>query len=138
MVVEGSFSGLAGEIEFDQQNPSAALFDVSVDANSIGTGIDLRDKHLRKEEYLDVKNYLQIKFTSASVVKGNKPNAWIVTGRLTIKKVTKKISFPFLFEQKNGYDLFTGEFIINRRDFDVGGRSLSMADELSVILKVKN
>lgn len=136
--VEGSFNGLNGEIRFDPLNPANALFEVTLDANSIETGLDLRNKHLRKEEYLDVKRYPQIRFTSSSVVKGNKHNGWIVTGQLTIKKVTKEITFPFLFETKDDHSLFSGEFMINRRDFGVGGKSFSMADELSVILKVSN
>jgi hypothetical protein len=43
-----------------------------------------------------------------------------------------------LFEPRDGYNLFTGEFVINRRDFNVGGKSLSMADELTIQLNVKN
>lgn len=134
---DGSFSGLKGEIKFDQLNPANTLFDVTVDANSVNTGIDLRDNHLRKEEYLDVKNYPEIKFISSKIVKRSNPDAWIVTGRLTIKKITKEISFPFLFEIKDGYNLYTGEFVINRRDFGVGGKSLSMADELTISLNVR-
>jgi polyisoprenoid-binding protein YceI len=136
--VKGSFNGLTGEIRFDQLNPSNTLFNVSVDANSIETGIDLRDNHLRKEEYLYVQNYPRIKFLSSNVMKGDNQNEWIVKGHLTIKEVTKEISFPFLVEARNGYNLFTGEFVINRRDFDVGGKSFSMADELTIQLSVKN
>lgn len=136
--VNGTFDGLKGEIKFDQLNPSNALFNVSVDANSIKTGIDLRDKHLRKEEYLYVQNYPRIKFLSLNVMKGNNKDEWIVKGNLTIKDVTKEISFPFLFEARNGYNLFTGEFVINRRNFNVGGKSFSMADELTIQLRVKN
>lgn len=72
-MVEGTLSKLEGEIKFDLQNLSEALFDVSVDAKSVDTGITLRDNHLRKEEYLDVKNYSQIKFKSTGVVKGATP-----------------------------------------------------------------
>ena len=136
--VEGSFSGLKGEIRFDPLDPTNALFDVTIDATSIETGIDLRDKHLRKEEYMDIKNYPLLKFTSSSDVKGDKQNVWILSGHLTIKRITKEISFPFLFEQKDGHNLFLGEFMVNRRDFSVGGKSLSMADELRVILNVQN
>ncbi len=138
LVVEGSIEGLKGEIKFDPQNVATTLFNVSVDANSIDTGISLRDNHLRKEEYLDVKNYPQIKFVSKSVVKGNRPNTWMLTGELTIKKITKEISFPFSVSRQDEYNNFKGEFRINRRDFGVGGKSISMADELRVVLNIKN
>ncbi|MCI0751233.1 MAG: YceI family protein, partial [Flammeovirgaceae bacterium] len=59
-------------------------------------------------------------------------SAWQATGKLTIKNVTKEISFPFTAtKQDNGY-LFKGGFTINRRDFGVGEGSLSLADELMV------
>lgn len=138
LMVEGSFSGLKGEILFDSQNIEAALFSVSVDANSVETGISMRDNHLIKEEYLDVKDYPRIKFVSKRVVKGDKPSSWILTGQLTIKKVTKEISIPFLVSRRDGQDNFIGEFRINRRDFGVGGRSISLADELRVMLNIKN
>jgi len=138
LTVEGSFSGLKGEINFDPQNVSTALFDVSLEVSTVDTGISLRDNHLKKEEYLDAKNYPKMKFVSKSVVKDDKSNTWILTGRLTIKKTTKEISFPFLVSKQNAHDNFKGEFRINRRDFGVGGKSFSMADEVRVILDIKN
>ncbi len=137
-MVEGSISGLNGEIKFDPQNVLTASFNVSVDANSVDTGISLRDNHLRKEEYLDVKNYPRIKLKSKSVAKADKPNTWILTGELTIKKITKEISFPFTVSSYDGHNNFKGEFRINRRDFGVGGKSISMADELRVLLNIRN
>ena len=136
LTVEGSLRGLEGEIRFDPQNLSANIFNVSIDANSIDTGITLRDNHLRKQEYLDVKNYPRIKFVSLYVDKGDEPDQWMLTGELTIKKTTKKISFPFSVSAKPGSSNFKGQFKINRRDFGVGGKSISMADELTIDLNV--
>jgi polyisoprenoid-binding protein YceI len=59
-----------------------------------------------------------------------------VFGNLTIKDVTQEVKFPFTVTPKDGGYLFEGEFKINRRDFGVGGRSFSMADELKVELSV--
>lgn len=138
IVVEGSISGLAGEIEFDSQNVATAVFKMSVDASTVNTGIVLRDNHIKKEQYLDVKNYPNINFQSKEVIKSDKPNTWILTGELTIKKITKEISFPFSVSQNDGRTNFKGEFRINRRDFGVGGKSISMGDEVRVVLNVKN
>lgn len=137
-MVEGSISGFDGEIKFDPQNVATALFSVSVDARTVNTGNSLRDNHLKKEEYLDVKNYPRIKFVSKRVIKSDTPNTWIMTGEMTIKNVTKEISFPFSVSRNNERDNFKGEFRINRRDFGVGGKSFSMADELRVMLNIKN
>lgn len=133
--VGGSFTGLQGKIVFDPSNPSASSFDASVDANSINTGIDLRDDHLKKEEYFDVKNYPKIHFVSTRVTAG-RSGSFNITGLLTIKKVTKEISFPFTATQQgNGFN-FSGEFKINRRDFGVGGSSFTLSDNLTVQLNI--
>lgn len=134
--ITGSFSGVTGKIAFDPNNAATAIFEASIDANSINTGIDLRDDHLRKEEYFDVKNHPRINFVSTKVTPSNRSGNFTIYGNLTIKGVSKEISFPFTATPQNGGYLFSGEFKINRRDFKVGGGSITMADNLTVLLSV--
>ena len=134
--VTGNFSGLEGTIHFDPAKPTASSFDVSIDANTVNTGIDLRDSHLRKEDYFDVKNHPRIRFVSAKVTNSTRSGTYFLYGNLNIKGTTKEVSFPFTATpNENGY-LFEGEFKINRRDFKVGGGS-TIGDNLTVMLKVQ-
>ena len=127
---KGSFSGLKGAIKWDATDPSNSSFNVSVDANTINTGIDMRDNDLRKERYFNVAKYPTLNFVSTAV------NATNVTGNLTIKGITKQINIPYTVKPSgNGY-LFEGKFSLNRRDFDVGGSSFTLGDDLQVQLKV--
>jgi polyisoprenoid-binding protein YceI len=57
-------------------------------------------------------------------------------GNLIIKGVSKEIKFPFKATPKDDGFLFEGEFKINRRDFKVGGNSLSLSDDVTVSLSV--
>ena len=133
--VTGSFKGLKGAVQFDPNDLAKSSFDVSVDATSVNTGIDMRDDHLRAEEYFDVKNYPRIRFVSTRITPSNKSGTLFVFGKLTIKNTTKDISFPFVAKpQDEGY-VFNGEFKINRRDFGVGG-SCAAYNELTVIFSV--
>jgi len=132
----GSFDGLKGSINFDAANLASASFNVTVDAASVDTDMDARDKHLRKEEYFDVEKYPTISFKSSKITKTNKEGFLYMFGTLTIKGVSKEISFPFTHTAKDGGLLFDGEFKINRRDYGVGGKSFSMADELTVHLQI--
>jgi len=91
--VSGSLTGLSGRIKFDPELPAEASFDVSVDPNTINTGIDMRDDHLKKFSYLDAKDH------------------------------TQPVTFPFTAEATQGGYHFKGMFTINRKDFDVGGSS---------------
>jgi polyisoprenoid-binding protein YceI len=134
--IGGDFTGLQGTIKFDPANLSAGSFAVTVDANTIDTDNKTRDGHLRKSEYLDVAKYKTIHFASTRITKSTTAGRYYMFGNLTIKGVTKPAEFGFSATPKdNGY-LFEGEFEINRRDFGVGGSSMSMADKLKLSLSV--
>jgi len=135
-MVEGTLKGLQGDIKFNPDDVASAQFDVSIDASTLNTGIGMRDNHVRKEEYLDVKKYPRIHFVSSKIT-ASKSGQWVITGLLTIKNVTKEISFPFNYSLVNGNPSFEGEFEINRRNYGVGGSSMSMADTLNVLLSVR-
>lgn len=132
----GDFTGLTGSIKFDPADLATAEFDVSVDANSVDTDIEARDNHLRKAEFLDVKNFPRISFKSTKVSKTNKDGFLYMFGNITIKGVTKDVKFPFTATPKNGGYLFEGNFRLNRRDFGVGKNSVSLSDDLTVSLSV--
>lgn len=132
--VTGSFTGLDGKIQFDPNKMPEASFDVSVDANAINTGIDMRDDHLRKESYFDVTKYPRIKIVSTKITSEAK-NRFLFSGKLTIKNRTKEISFPFTAEPHDGGYIFKGSFRMNRKDFDIGGSS-TISDQLEVTLNV--
>ncbi|MBS1599996.1 MAG: YceI family protein [Bacteroidetes bacterium] len=133
--VGGSFSGLEGTIQFDPNNLAASSFDVSIDANTIFTDNNARDNHLREESYFDVKNYPRIRFVSTRVTTSNKKGVLFIFGKLTIKKETKEISFPFTADPVDDGYLFKGGFKINRRDYGVGGSS-TISDNVELNLSV--
>jgi polyisoprenoid-binding protein YceI len=132
----GDLTGLKGTIKFDPNNLSVWAFDVSVEASTIDTDNSSRDSHLKKAEYFDVAKHPTIRIVSTKIQPGSMPGIYSISANLTIKGVTKPIKFNFKVNSKgNGY-LFTGEFPMNRRDFNVGGDSISLADNLKVALSV--
>ncbi|HOZ78217.1 MAG TPA: YceI family protein [Ferruginibacter sp.] len=132
--VTGSFKGLKGAIKFLPGNPAASSINVTVDAATVNTGNNARDKHLVKEEYFDAASYPTLKFVSVNIT--GKDGGYTVEGNLTIKGVTKRISFPFTATAiTNGYQL-QGQFKLNRKDFKVGGNSWVLSDGLTVSLNI--
>ena len=130
----GTLNGLKGSINFDPSNPASSSFNVSVDVNTISTGVDERDSHLKKEEFFNAEKYPTISFVSTGITKGQ--DGYSVTGKLTIKDVTKIISFPFTVDNQDNGMVFTGNFTINRKDFNVGGSSAVLSNSVNVTLKV--
>src|SRR5690349_9848467 len=61
---KGEFQGLKGVILWDAANPANSSFDVSVDVNTINTGIEMRDKDLKEEKWFNSSKYPTINFKS--------------------------------------------------------------------------
>ncbi len=132
----GDFKGLKGTIKFLPANLPACAFDVTVDAATIDTDNESRDEHLRKAEFFDAATYKTIQLKSTQIATSSIAGRYFMTGNLTIKGVTKPVEFGFSATPKDGGYVFEGEFKINRRDFGVGGSSVSMSDNLTVSLSV--
>ena len=131
----GELSGIRGNIEWNEENLTESKFVVSVAANSINTGIDTRDIHLKREEYFDVEKFPEIKIISNSIDKSS--DGFIMNSMLTIKGISKNVVFPFIVAKNaDSSYLFSGKFSINRRDFGVGGNSVTMSDNVEISLHV--
>ncbi|MEP7142441.1 MAG: YceI family protein [Ferruginibacter sp.] len=134
--VSGSFKGLKGKFFFDPANLPTCSISASVEVTTINTDTDSRDRHLKKEEYFDAEKYPRISFVSTKITTSTKAGTLFMEGKITIKGVTKVVSFPFTATPKGDGYLFEGEFKLNRRDFGVGGSSMVMSDNLTVSLSV--
>ncbi|HEY5407941.1 MAG TPA: YceI family protein [Ginsengibacter sp.] len=134
----GDLKGLKGEVLFFTTDLSACQFNVSVDASTVDTDNDSRDSHLKGSGYFDAEKYPEINITSTKIDKTNKTESgfYYFTGTLTLHGITKPISFPFHIEKVNDDYLFTGEFEINRLDYQVGSNSTVLSNTVNVSLSV--
>jgi len=130
ITVTGRFTGLKAELVFNPDNLASSSLKASVEVATIKTGIDLRDEDLQEETYFNTAKYKLIEMASTRLYRKGEQYAGIFN--VTIKGVTKQIEIPFEFKRAGGEATFTGSFPLNRRDFGVGGRTLTMADELTV------
>jgi polyisoprenoid-binding protein YceI len=133
---EGTFSGLQGTIDFDPAMPEAAVFDVTIDAASINTGNDTKDKHARSDSWFATDNYPTIRLRSTRVSKSG--SGYQLTGLLNMHGVEKEISFPFTFTETVTGAEFTGSFTVSRKDFGIKGPwyGFTVGDDFTVQLKV--
>jgi len=133
---EGTFSGLAGTVQFDKNDLPHAKMDVTVAVNTIKTGNSTKDKHAKGDSWLDAEKYPQIKFTSSLFVK--KAEQYIVTGTLELHGVKKEIQIPFSFSEQGNKASFTGSFKVNRKDYGINGNMMGflVGDDFDVTLNV--
>lgn len=125
---EGGFGRYAGKIFYDHNHPERSRVQMTVQAASIDTRNERRDKVLRSDNFFDVASYPTLNCASTSVVP--KQNGMLdVIGDLTIHGVTKHITIPVRFlgaKQMQGWGDFIGfdtEFSIDRTEFGVNGGS---------------
>jgi polyisoprenoid-binding protein YceI len=130
----GVFKGFKGNIAFDEQNPAASKFEVTIDAATINTGNGLQNKHAKSDEWFDVAKYPQISFKSRSIMKAG--SGYQVTGDLNLHGVTKPISFPFTFAKTPTGGLFKGSFTVNRNDYKLGKPGGDVGESIKVDLSV--
>lgn len=135
ITVDGSFSGLEADIHFNQLKPEEATITASVNTKTVNTNNKMRDEHIRKPEYFDAEKFPKITLTSTKIEKTG-PITFKGTFKLTMKGVTKEVIIPFTFMKIPEKTEFKGSFTINRRDYGVGGNSISMADNVTITMTI--
>jgi polyisoprenoid-binding protein YceI len=146
--VDGAFKVYDGTIVSKNADFSDASIEFSVDINSINTDNEMRDNHLKGDDFFSAAKFPKAVFKSTSFkkVSGNK---YALEGNLTIKDVTKKIKFDVVFggtikdpwgNNKAGFKA-TGS--INRFDYGLKWNNLTEAggavvgNEVGLTLKLE-
>jgi polyisoprenoid-binding protein YceI len=121
--VDGSFKSFDGTLEHTKPDYSDAKITFTVDAASVNTDNENRDKHLRSPDFFDTEKYPQMKFESTAFkpLGGNK---YKLEGNLTIKDVTKPVSFDVTYggtvnTQRGAKAGFKAKTTINRFDYNL-------------------
>jgi len=135
--VTGSFKNFEGTVETEGDDFSNAKIEFKVDINSIDTNQPQRDGHLRSADFFDAEKYPHIIFQSTSVTKESDED-YKLTGNLTIKDVTKTVTFEVEHggiasdsygNTKAGFEI---EGKINRKEFGLTWDGVTEAGSIVV------
>jgi polyisoprenoid-binding protein YceI len=132
----GTFGGLQADINFDPAKPEAGSISATIDANTINTDNDMRDRHLKEDTYFDVVKYPKISLKSISL-KHKGGNNYDGQFSLTIKDKTQTVDIPFTYVESGNSAEFKGVLKIKRTDFNVGTSSMVMSNDVQVDIDVK-
>jgi polyisoprenoid-binding protein YceI len=93
--VRGTFEDFDAAILVGE-DPLESTVKIEAKASSVTTGTTDRDNHLRSADFLDAEQFPLVTFESTSL----KPSGddWKLTGDLTIRGVTKPVTFDLYFE----------------------------------------
>jgi polyisoprenoid-binding protein YceI len=119
--VRGMFHKPSGTVLLDEATPANSKVTATIDVNTISTGVEERDTHLKSPDFFDAAKYPKITFVSTGFTRSS-ATAYAVTGELTMHGVTKPVTLavtaPPAFNHaggiRRGIEATTS---VNRKDF---------------------
>jgi polyisoprenoid-binding protein YceI len=87
--VHGRFGNVKATIVYNEADVTKSTVTATIGVDTIDTGVDARNTHLKSAAFFDVANLPTANFTSTSVAKSS--NGLTVTGNLTLHGVTKPV-----------------------------------------------
>jgi polyisoprenoid-binding protein YceI len=146
--VTGSFGTFDATLESDNEDFEGADIKFSADINSISTGNEDRDNHLKSDDFFNAAEHPKLTFESKSFEKTG-DGTYKLTGDLTIRGNTKTVELEAEYggtvvdpygNTKAGFDV-TGK--INRKEFGLTwsavteAGSVVVSDEVKLMLNVQ-
>ncbi|GED96895.1 YceI family protein [Gordonia crocea] len=143
--VRGKFETFSGAITVAEDGTPSVSAEIATD--SITTGNDQRDGHVRSADFFDVEKYPTATFVSTGV----RPDGddYVLTGDFTLKGVTKSIELELEFNGVNAgmgngpVAGFEAKTVINRKDFGVDlempleGGGVVVGDKITITLEIE-
>ncbi|MGH9315868.1 MAG: YceI family protein [Thermoanaerobaculia bacterium] len=140
--VEGRFKGFTGTIWLDRANPGASKVELTIQAASIDTGVEDRDKDLRSPNFFDVEKYPTITFKSTKV-EARDNDSYEVTGDFTLHGVTKTIRVPVKHTgfgklgdvEKAGFEV---ALPLSRKEYGIDRGAPLLGDDVEINIQVES
>ena len=137
----GSFNEF-GDFDVDGDDPAKSSAELVIQVASIDTRNADRDAHLRSSDFFAMDEHPEIRFQSTGVELTDDEDVYRVTGDLTIRGVTKPVTFDLEFtgaaidpwgQTRIGFE---GSTVVNRKDWGVSWNAALEAGGVLVSEKV--
>jgi polyisoprenoid-binding protein YceI len=146
--VTGFFSKYEGTLDMAGDDFSDAKINFSADIDSISTGNEQRDGHLKSGDFFDAEQFPKLTFTSTSM-KNTGDDTYNLTGNLTMHGVTKPVTLKaeyggqmqdFYGQTKAGFEV---SGVLKRKEFgltwdgitEAGG--VVVSDDVRLIMNIQ-
>jgi polyisoprenoid-binding protein YceI len=136
VTLSGFFTKYDGKIDLNFADPVRSSVDVTLDVSGIWTGVPKFDEHLKNADFFDSATYPTITFKSTKAVKTG-PTTGKLTGDLTVKGVTKPITFDVVatskFEKVQRLG-FMATAKVKRSDLGLGRYAPAVPEEVTIVI----
>ena len=141
--VTGNFDIFNVSAQTEDEDFTKAKISFTADVNSISTGNEQRDSHLKSEDFFDAANHPQVKFTATKYEAVDNDGSFTLYGDLSIRETTKNVKLDVEFGGivKDPYGNtkagFTINGKINRKDFGLTWNAVTEAGGIVVSDEVR-
>ena len=146
--VRGRFAAFSGQI-VTADNPLDSTVTASVDLNSISTGQEQRDNHIRSADFFETEKYPEMTYRSTGVRADGED--FVVDGELSLHGVTRPVALklelggfsPDALNPGGTRAGFSATTEINRGDFGIDismpmdGGGVVVGDKISINLEIE-
>ena len=136
----GRFNELEGTIDWDAE--AGPSFDVSIKIESVDSGNEALDRHLKNADFFDAKQFPTMTFKSTGAKKMG--DNWKVMGEMTMHGVTKAVEVDMEFVGRADVGRgdrvgFETTFTVNRSDFGMnwGVENGALGDATKIIVSLE-
>jgi polyisoprenoid-binding protein YceI len=139
--VDGVFSSVTAKFTSTKDDFSDAVIELSADVNSLNTGNEQRNNHLKSPDFFNAAQFGTLTFKSTSFKKVS-DKTYQLTGDLTLHGVTKPVTLTATFngtvvnpQSKKTVAGFKVTGTIKRTDFGIatGFPAAMLSDEVSLL-----
>lgn len=135
--VSGRFRRFEALVDIDDATPERSKAELRIEIRSLTTGNDEADAIAIDANWLDAGHAPYAVYKS-STIRALSPGRYEAKGSLTIRNQTRELVMQFTStKQASGNLDVSGEFIINRSDFGIGGGEWNQADIVAKEVAVK-
>jgi polyisoprenoid-binding protein YceI len=143
--INGTGSHVTGELQVDPANLASARGTIRARIASLRTGIDLRDEHLRSENWLDANRYPEAVFEiigveGAARLEPNQQTSLRLRGRFSLHGVTREVVATAQVRFADDSIRGTARFNVRLTDFNISVPlpvRLKVANEIQVEVTIR-
>jgi polyisoprenoid-binding protein YceI len=142
--VHGRFGKVAATILYNEADVTKSTVTATIGADTVDTGVDQRNTHLKSPDFFDVATFPTATFTSTSVTKNG--NKLTIAGNLTLHGVTRPVVLeaegptgPVPGMDHKPHAGFSATTTIKRTDFGIGAKfpAAMVGDEVKLDIELE-
>lgn len=141
--IRGRFNVLEGSFVYDAENPAASSARATVLIESIDTGVDKLDAHLKSPDFFDVAKFAKAEFQSTKVEAAGEGKL-ALTGDLSIHGVTKPVTFQVTVNKIGDHPMkkipaagFDAHATVKRTEFGMPMAVPNVSDEITIDVTIE-